>query len=163
MIGARMFLVLPATYASFVLGLALILMVPGRRWLYAHDIRIGDWGLALAGVFIGFLAGFAQSAGSLSISAFTAYGLSKGAMLSTEALASLSMSSGKIAVFRELGALSSHTVIVGLMVGTTVLVGTFLGKFVMQRISTGTFHLMLDVMTLCSGLSLIWAAVTVAP
>jgi len=29
----------------------------------------------------------------------------------------------------------------------------------MQRISTETFHHLLDTMTLCSGLSLIWAAV----
>jgi uncharacterized membrane protein YfcA len=160
MVGARTFLVLPPTYASFILGFSLILMVPGRRWLHAHDIQIGAWGLAMSGIFIGLLSGLAQSAGSLSISAFTAFGMSKGPMLSTESLASLTLSGSKIVVFRELGALPSHTVVLGLMVGSTVLAGTFFGKAVMQRITTETFHLLLDTMTLCSGLSLIWAAVS---
>jgi uncharacterized membrane protein YfcA len=37
--------------------------------------------------------------------------------------------------------------------------GSFAGKLVVQRMSAGTFQLLLDILLGCSGLSLLWAAV----
>jgi len=36
--------------------------------------------------------------------------------------------------------------------------GSFVGKMVVQRMSPGTFQLLLDILLGCSGLSLLWAA-----
>ncbi len=46
----------------------------------------------------------------------------------------------------------------GLIVGASVMAGSFVGKAVVQRMSIRTFQNLLDGLLLCSGLSLLWAA-----
>jgi uncharacterized membrane protein YfcA len=92
------------------------------------------------------------------IPAFAAFGLLKGALLSTEALSSLVITITKIATFRSLGALPLDVVLKGLLIGSSVMAGTFIGKAVVQRMSSHAFQIVLDAMLLVSGLSMIWAA-----
>jgi uncharacterized membrane protein YfcA len=158
MLGARTLLELPSRLIDTLLGLFFLSMVPGRHWLRAHNLRLGLWQLALAGCVIGFLTGLVLSTGPLSIPAFASYGLLKGALLSTEAAASLAIYATKVATFQNLGALPLDSLIKGLIVGSTLIGGAFIGKAVVLRMSTGTFQLVLDGLMLCSGLSLLWAA-----
>jgi uncharacterized membrane protein YfcA len=99
------------------------------------------------------------STGPLSVPAFMAFGLQKGAFLSTEAASSLALMASKVATFREFGALPLPAVMQGLVIGGAVMVGSFAGKSVVQRMSLPTFHYLLDALLLVSGLSLLWAAV----
>ena len=46
----------------------------------------------------------------------------------------------------------------GLIVGSSLMAGSFLGKTAVQRMNVRTFELLLDGMLLCSGLSLLWEA-----
>jgi len=115
-------------------------------------------GLALAGAAIGFVTGVVLSTGPLSVPAFIAFGLNKGAFLSTEAASSLALMITKVATFREFGALPLPAVVQGLVIGASVMVGSFAGKAVVQRVSLPTFHHVLDALLLVSGLSLLWAA-----
>jgi uncharacterized protein len=157
-LGARTLLVLPARAVDVALGTFFLLMIPGRRWLHARNFRIRLWQLALAGAVIGFLTGIVISTGPLSVPAFTAYGLAKGAFISTEAASSLALFVSKVATFRQLGALPLPSIIQGVIIGASVMAGTFIGKAVVQRMSTSAFQHVLDALLLCSGLSLLWAA-----
>jgi uncharacterized membrane protein YfcA len=157
-LGARTLLVLPASWVDVALGAFFLLMIPTRRWLDTHTFRISLWQLALAGAVIGFLTGIVISTGPLSVPVFTAYGLAKGAFLSTEAVSSLALFVSKVTTFRELGALPLPSIIRGLLIGAALIAGTFLGKTVVQRMSIHTFRLVLDVVLLCAGLSLLWEA-----
>jgi uncharacterized membrane protein YfcA len=94
------------------------------------------------------------------VPAFTSYGLLKGAFLSTEAASSLALMVSKVATFQRLGALPEAALIQGLIIGASVMAGSFVGKAVVQRMSIRTFQHVLDAMLLCSGLSLVWAAFT---
>jgi uncharacterized membrane protein YfcA len=94
----------------------------------------------------------------IMIPAFAAFGLLKGALLSTEAMSSLFITMTKVATFRTLGALPLDLILKGLVVGSAVMAGTFVGKAVVQRMSSHAFQIVLDAMLLVSGLSLIWAA-----
>ncbi|MBV8652073.1 MAG: hypothetical protein JO255_11445 [Alphaproteobacteria bacterium] len=91
--------------------------------------------------------------------AFIAYGLSKGAFLSTEAAASLALFISKVATFRQFGALPWEAILKGLIVGAALMVGSFAGRLVVLRLSTGAFQHLLDGLMLASGLTLLWAAV----
>jgi len=57
-----------------------------------------------------------------------------------------------------LGALPYEAIIQGLIVGASVMAGTFIGKSIVQHISIDAFQHLLDLMLLCSGATLIWAA-----
>ncbi len=158
-LGARTLLVLPSRLVDLALGTFFLIMVPARHWLQRHDFKIGIWQLAIAGALIGFLTGIVLSTGPLSVPAFTAYGLFKGAFLSTEAMSSLFLMVSKAATFEELGALPPAAILQGLIIGTSVMLGSFGGKLVVQRMSLRTFAVLLDGMMICAGLALIWDGV----
>jgi uncharacterized protein len=157
-LGARTLLVLPSHAVDISLGLFFLLMIPVRHWLIVKDLRIRLWQLALAGAVIGFLTGIVISTGPLSVPAFTSYGLLRGAFLSTEAASSLALMVSKVTTFRQLGALPVSSILKGLIIGTSVMAGSFVGKVVVKRMTIGVFQHVLDGLLLCSGLAMLWAA-----
>jgi uncharacterized membrane protein YfcA len=157
-LGARTLLVLPPQIVDIALGVFFLSMIPARRWMHAGRFTISLWQLALVGAAIGFLTGIVLSTGPLSVPAFTSYGLVKGAFLSTEAASSLALMVSKVVTFQQSGALPLPAIIQGVIIGSAVMAGSFVGKLVVQRMSSGTFQLVLDILLGCSGLSLLWAA-----
>jgi len=157
-LGAHTLLVLPPNVVEITLGIFFLAMIPTRRWMRAHNFHIRLWQLSIAGAVIGFLSGIVLSTGPLSVPAFTAYGLMRGAFISTEAVSSLALMASKVATFQQLGALPGPMIVHGLIVGASVMAGTFAGKLVMLRINLHTFQYLLDGMLLCSGVALLWTA-----
>ncbi len=157
-LGARTLLVLPARLVDIALGSFFLVMIPGRRWLQARRFRMRLWQLALAGAAIGYITGIVLSTGPLSVPAFAAYGLVKGAFISTEAASSLVLMVSKVVTFQELGALPTPALLQGIIIGAAVMVGSFVGKAVVARMSIHTFQYLLDALLLCSGIALLWVA-----
>ena len=140
------------------LGLFFLAMVPGRRWLATRNISLGFAGLAIAGAGIGFLTGVVVSTGPLSVPAFTAYGLVKGAFIASEAAGSLALYISKAITFRQFGALPLDIVTKGLISGSAVMVGTYTARLIVERLSVATFQRLLDGVMVISGIALLWAA-----
>jgi len=157
-LGAGTLLVLPADIVEIMLGLFFFSMIPARRWMRARNFNLPLWQLAIAGGVIGFLTGIVLSTGPLSIPAFAAVGLGKGALLSTEAVASLALMVSKVATFQQLGALPWPQFLQGLIIGGSMMVGTFIGKMIVDRMSLKTFEFLLDAMLLIAGITMIWTA-----
>ena len=158
-LGARTLLVLPEKFVDVALGLFFLAMVPGRRWLATRNLRFGFWHLAMAGAVIGFLTGIVVSTGPLSVPAFAAYGLVKGAFIATEDAGSLALYISKALVFREFGALPFDIVLKGLISGSSVMAGTYTARLIVERLSVATFQRLLDGVMVIAGLALLWAAV----
>ncbi|TDF95950.1 sulfite exporter TauE/SafE family protein [Paenibacillus piri] len=156
--GARTLWVLPVHVVDIGLGIFFVAMIPVRHWLDAKKLRIRLWQLSIAGGIIGFLTGIVLSTGPLSVPAFTSYGLMKGAFLSTEAASSFVLYVTKVVTFRELGALPAELFLQGVIVGSTLMAGTFIAKRVVQRMSIVSFRYVLDILLLCSGVSMLWTA-----
>ena len=157
-LGARTLLVLPERAVDGALGLFFLAIVPGRRWLATRNLRFGFWHLAMAGAVIGFLTGIVVSTGPLSVPAFAAYGLVKGAFIATEAAGSLALYISKALVFREFGALPLDIVLKGLISGSSVMAGTYTARLIVERLSVATFQRLLDGVMVIAGLALLWAA-----
>lgn len=156
--GARTLWALPVHMVDIGLGVFFLAMIPLRHWLDAKKIHIRLWQLSIAGGLIGYLTGIVLSTGPLSVPAFTSYGLMKGAFLSTEAASSLALYISKVVTFQELGALPVELILQGVIIGSSLMVGTFAAKRVVQRMSMASFRYVLDVLLFCSGLSMLWAA-----
>lgn len=159
-LGARTLLALPSPVVDGALGVFFLAMIPFRRWLAIRNLRLSLWQLALAGAAIGYVTGIVLSTGPLSVPAFAARGLMKGAFLSTEAASSLALMISKVVTFRQAGALPAQTLFQGLVVGSSVMAGTVVGKLVVQRMSLHIFQYVLDGLLFCSGVSLLYAAFT---
>src|SRR5262249_20203100 len=85
-LGARTLLTLDPRIVETTLGLLFIAMVPIRRWLMARGLRVAAWHFLPIGAVIGYLSGMVASSWPINTPFFLAYGLVKGAYLSTEAL-----------------------------------------------------------------------------
>jgi uncharacterized membrane protein YfcA len=157
-LGARTLLALPPRAIDLALGVFFLAMIPLRRWHAKRGRRLAGWQLALAGAGIGFVTGIVLSTGPLSVPVFAAYGLVGGAFLSTEAASAMTLYVSKVLTFRSLGALPLATFAKGLIVGCSLMAGTWAGKVVVLRMSPGLFRHVLDAVMLVSGLTLVWTA-----
>jgi uncharacterized membrane protein YfcA len=158
-VGARLLLSIPPGVAETVLGLFFLSLIPVRRWLARREFRITATHLMLLGGPLGILTGIVASTGPLTVPLFTFYGLERGAFLGTEAAGSIGVYLAKVATFQVFGALSPEVVMQGLGVGATLMAGSFVGRFVVLRLSQQTYRSLIDGLMLCSGVSLLWAAV----
>ena len=159
MIGARLLLAIPPGVAELALGIFFLSLIPVRRWLAKHELKLSLMHLALLGGPLGLLTGLVVSTGPLTVPLFTFYGLERGAFLGTEAAGSIGVYLAKVATFQAFGAFPLEVLVQGLMVGMTLMAGSFAGRYIVLALSPGAYRSLIDGLMLCSGLSLIWAAV----
>jgi uncharacterized protein len=157
-LGARTLLTLNARIVEGFLGVLFLLMVPLRRWLMTRGLRIKAWQLLFVGAGIGFLAGMVASTGPINTPFFVAYGLVKGPYLSTEAVGSIAIGLTKTIVFQRLNALSWETATRGLIVGASVMLGSWVAKGFVIRLDANQFRTLMDALLLGAGLVLLWGA-----
>lgn len=159
MLGARLLLEIPPGVAESALGVFFLSLIPVRRWLARHALRISATHLMLFGAPLGVLTGVVASTGPLTVPLFTFHGLERGAFLGTEAASSIGMYLAKVATFEAFGALSAEVAVQGLIVGSTLMAGSFIGRFAVLRLSDAAYRSLIDALMLCSGVSLLWVAV----
>jgi uncharacterized protein len=157
-LGARTLLTLDPRLVEGFLGLLFIAMVPMRRWLTARGLRIKAWHLLIVGAGIGFLSGMVASTGPINTPFFIAYGLVKGAYLSTEAVGSIAIGLTKTIVFQRLDALSWETAVRGMIIGSSVMLGSWVAKGFVIRLDADQFRTLMDTLLLGAGLVLLWGA-----
>jgi uncharacterized membrane protein YfcA len=156
-LGARLLLAIPPGVAELALGIFFLSLIPVRRWLAKHELKLSLVHLALLGGPLGLLTGLVVSTGPLTVPLFTFYGLERGAFLGTEAAGSIGVYLAKVATFQALGAFPLEVLVQGLMVGTTLMAGSFAGRYVVLALSPGAYRSLIDGLMLVSGLSLLWA------
>jgi uncharacterized membrane protein YfcA len=161
-LGARTLLLLDPRIVEGVLGALFILMIPARRSLQARGLKVKAWHLMPVGAGIGFLTGLVASTGPINTPFFLAYGLVKGAFLATEALGSMAIGLTKAIVFQRFDALPPETIVKGLIVGTSLMLGSRLAKGFVLRLDAGRFRLLMDLLLAGAGLVLLWGALAVA-
>lgn len=157
-LGAMTLLALPARAIDIAIGVFVIAMIPGRRWMAARQFKVTLVHMAIAGAVIGYLTGIVVSTGPLNLPIFLAYGLVKGAFLATEAASSLGLYIAKSITFRSFGALPVEIIGKGLIAGASIMAGTFVSKRAVMRLDADSFRFILDGMMLLCGLTMLWNA-----
>jgi uncharacterized membrane protein YfcA len=157
-LGVRTLLAVPAGVIESALGVFFLAMVPLRRWLARKQVRLSLTQLALLAGPLGFLTGIVVSTGPLTVPLFTAYGLHQGALLGTEALGSFAVYVAKVATFRGFDALPAKVIVEGLIAGSSLMAGSFIGRLVVLQLPPATFRLLIDGLMVFSGATLLWAA-----
>jgi uncharacterized membrane protein YfcA len=114
--------------------------------------------MAVAGAAIGYAIGIVVSTGPINTPFFLAYGLSKGAFLGTEALGSLGMYVSKAIAFRGFGALTDEVALRGVIIGASLMAGSWAAKAIVLRIPPERFVLLMEAVLLVSGLTMLVAA-----
>jgi uncharacterized membrane protein YfcA len=162
-LGAKTLVVLPPHIVELALGGFFLLMIPLRRWLAAHHLRLRLRHLAMIGLVVGFLTGIVVSTGPITAPIFLAYGLVKGAFLATEAAGSLAVYITKATTFRALGVLPLDAIIKGLITGSSLTAGSFIARRFVLRLDPERFRLLMDGLMLVSGIAMLWTAAVPRP
>ena len=157
--GARTLLVLPPHIVEAALGAFFLLMIPVRRWFAAKAFKLKLRHLAIIGLVIGYLTGIVVTTGPITAPIFLAYGLVKGAFLATEAAGSLAVYLSKAVVFRTFGALPGETIVKGLLIGSSLMAGSYIAKRFVLKLEPAQFRLLMDALMFVSGAAMLWSAV----
>jgi uncharacterized membrane protein YfcA len=157
-LGAKTLLVLPSQAVDIAIGVFLLAMIPGRRWLAAHNVRLSLSYLAIIGAAVGYITGIVVTTGPITVPIFLMYGLVKGAFLATEAAGSLAIYVAKVLAFRGFGAMPWDTFVKGLITGSSLMAGTFIAKRFVLKLDAEAFRYILDGLMLISGLAMLWNA-----
>ncbi len=100
---------------------------------------------------MGFLSALLGTVGPLAATFFLSYGLTKGAYIGTDALAAVVMHVTKLPVYGQYALLDLHSITTGLSLGLVMIVGTFAGKRLLDRLPERLFHWIIEGMLLVSG------------
>jgi len=157
-LGAKTLLILPTRFVDVAIGLFLLAMIPLRRFLAAHEIKLKLWHLAVIGAVVGYITGIVVTTGPITVPVFLMYGLVKGAFLATEAAGSLAIYVAKVFAFRSFGAMPLDIIVKGLITGGSLMAGTFLSKRLVRSMQPESFRYMLEALMLVSGLAMLWNA-----
>ena len=150
-LGGLIFARAPLAALTRLLGLFLLLLVAWRR-LRVRPSRPPLRSFALLGAAGSFLSALLGSVGPLMAPFFLAYGLVKGAYIGTEALATVVMHVTKLIAYRQAAVLSTSALEAGLVIAPSMILGSYAGKRIVDRISERAFVVLIELTMVAAGL-----------
>ena len=154
-LGAFFYTRLDARAASLVIGVALLLMVPGRRLLALRRTHLSRGAIGTAGAGFGFLSGSVPGVGVVLISILLAAGMTGQAVVATDAAISLLLGVVKVAVFQSAGALDRDGWIMAAVIGAAAAPAAFAARWLVGRIPARVHLGLLDAVVVVGALALI--------
>ena len=133
LVGARLFVELPAALILRLIGVVLLLMVvlrhtaPGRR-------TMPESLLAPAGAVVGFLSGVAGSAGPLGAAVFLGLHLPAQAYVASEAVTAVLMHLTKGLTYSRYAAMTLDDLVSGVALGASLALGSWTGRKLIERL-----------------------------
>ena len=153
--GGILFARAPLSILTRGLGVFLILLVIWRH-SQSKPPRMPLRGFAFLGAGASFLSALMGSVGPLMAPFFLAYGLTKTAYIGTEALTTVIMHLTKLVVYRQTSVLSGHSILAGLSFGPAMILGSYVGKRVLDRLPERVFVVVIEVTLVAAGLLFVW-------
>lgn len=152
LLGGYLFATAPLTGLTRLLGGFLLLIVLWRhlRPSMHHTFPVQ----AFAGIGAGssFLSALLGSVGPIMAPFFLAYGLVKGAYIGTEALSTVVMHVTKLIAYGRTSVLTVSDTLIGLALGPVMILGSFLGKRVVDRLPEKAFVMVIEAVLIVAGL-----------
>ncbi|OBY73134.1 MULTISPECIES: sulfite exporter TauE/SafE family protein [Acinetobacter] len=156
-LGANTLWVMSPFLSNLCIGLFFLCLIPIRHYAKHRNFTLNAWQMVVAGGVLGYITGIVFSTGPLLLPIFNGFGLIKGGLLATEAAASFAIYLTKSLTFGALGVLQQNILIAGIAVGISLIIGNYIGKTFVLRMSDRTFNLMLDAMLLIAGSSMLFS------
>jgi uncharacterized protein len=151
--GGFLFASAPLAFLIRLLGVFLIAVVLYRHSGKAGALKIRLRAFTLLGAVFSFLSALLGSVGPIMIPFFLAYGLVKGALIGTEALATVVMHVTKLAAYGSTAVLTASGATVGLVLGSIMIAGSFVGKKILDRLPERIFVALIEIVLVAAGLA----------
>ncbi|WP_233578168.1 sulfite exporter TauE/SafE family protein [Tautonia sociabilis] len=154
MIGSRLFVDLPSSFILRLIGCFLLAVVAMRHTRFGKR-RIPERLLVPAGACVGFLSAIAGSAGPLGAAVFLGLQLPAQAYVASEAVTAVLMHLTKSVVYGRYAALGLADLLQGLALGGAMVLGSWTGRKLIDRMPERGFALLVEALLLGSAVALI--------
>lgn len=151
LLGGYAFAVAPLTLLTRLLGVFLLGVVVLRHIRSRVMKPFPTVAFAGIGAVSSFLSALLGSVGPLMAPFFLAYGLVKGAYIGTEALSTVIMHVTKLIAYGGTSVLTQSDVFVGLTLGPAMVLGSFLGKRILDHLPKAAFILLIEAVLVIAG------------
>ena len=153
LIGGLLFASAPLSFLTRLLGVFLIATVIHRHVGKKGKRRLPLRSFAILGAIFSFLSALLGSVGPIMIPFFLAYGLVKGALIGTEALATVVMHVTKLVAYGGTSILTAANMTAGLALGPCMVLGSFVGKRILKRLPEQLFVAIIEITLIVAGMS----------
>jgi len=151
LLGGYLFATAPLGALTRLLGLFLLFTVLWRHMRTTGPPKLPAQAFAGIGAGATFLSALLGSVGPIMAPFFLAYGLVKGAYIGTEAMSTVVMHVTKLVAYRQTAILTLGAVAVGLALGPVMILGSYTGKKVVERLSEKVFVLIIEAVLILAG------------
>ena len=151
LLGGYAFASAPLTLLTRLLG-AFLLGVVILRHIRPRVMKpFSTVAFAGIGAVSSFLSALLGSVGPLMAPFFLAYGLVKGAYIGTEALSTVIMHVTKLIAYGGTSVLTQSDALVGLALGPAMVLGSFLGKRILDYLPKEAFIVLIEAVLVIAG------------
>ena len=154
-VGVMIFAGASSDWLGRAIGAFLLAAVPLRRLLTSGRLHVRAAHFPLIGTAVGFLSALVVTTGPVVTPFFLAYGLRRGAFIATEALCAGAMHVTRGLVFARYRMISTETLVIGLVLGTTMVAGAWIGRRMLDRMSDRAFLAVIEVLLVGMGLQML--------
>lgn len=151
LLGGYLFAKAPLAPLTRLLGVFLLLVVV---WRHARPKPASFPVASFAGIGAGasFLSALLGSVGPIMAPFFLGYGLVKSAYIGTEALSTVVMRIATLFAYHQTAVLTAFDVWIGLLLGPVMILGSFLGKRIVDRLPEKAFVAIIEGVLVVAGL-----------
>lgn len=163
-IPALVFVVIGAYFSKYVdvqkleTGLAIFLIITSLAFLLIKNLTIKPTAInsLLGGTFSGLMAGLIGTGGSIRGITLAAFNLKTEVFIATSAIIDLGVDSSRAVVYYFNGFVHSHDLYLVPFLIVASIVGTYIGKRILQKVSQETFKKMVLILLLITGIFTIY-------
>jgi uncharacterized membrane protein YfcA len=152
-LGALLFAAAPLSALTRLLGAFLLLVVVWRHLHPSAHRSFPTYFFAPIGAGSSFLSALLGSVGPVMAPFFLAYGLVKNAYISTEAMCTVVMHVTKLIVYRQSDVLSGSGALVGLALGPVMILGSYVGKRIVDKLPERVFIGIIEAVLVIAGVT----------
>ena len=147
-IGAFIFVYLPVHTVALVLGIFMILSVPGRRFMNNRGVEVGLWGFAAIGPVYGVIAGVTMGGALMLAPFFLGAGLVGSQIIAITGAMGVTLNITKVIIFGASPLLNFPLICVGLILGLCTIPAAYAGRWILQRTSIRVHTILVEVVIL---------------
>lgn len=151
LLGGYLFAKAPLAALTRLLGAFLLLVAV---WRHVRPKPKPFPAAAFVGIGAGasFLSALLGSVGPIMAPFFLAYGLVKSPYIGTEALSTVVMRIATLVAYHQNAVLTASAAQIGLLLGPVMILGSFLGKRIVDRLPERVFVLLIEAVLIAAGL-----------
>ena len=151
-IGGIIFATAPAAALVRLLGVFLILMLAYRHTHWGKNAKLTLLGFVPLGAASGIISAVMGTVGPFAAPFFLSYGLVKGAYIGTEAMTTVVMHVTKLGVYGSYALIGVRTLLIGVAIGVIMILGTYLGKRLLNKVPEHIFPYIVEGTMLVAGI-----------